>query len=143
MSIAQCVAHCLAFSGRWNSLRGRILHQKSSQIHNQGKTVGLLLCVLEPIFARGNVIILDSGFCVLKGIVELKKCGVYASTLIKTRKYWPKYTKGDAIKQHFDEKAVGDCDSWKGKMEEVPFHVHAMKEHNYVMSLMSTYGTNQ
>ena len=28
-------------------------------------------------------------------------------------------------------------------MEEVPFQVYAMKEPNYVMSLMSTYGTNQ
>ena len=27
-------------------------------------------------------------------------------------------------------------------MEEVPFHVYAMKEPDYVMSLMSTYGTN-
>ena len=113
------------------------------KFNNQGKTVRLLLHVLEPIFARGNVIILDSGLGVLKGIVELKKHGVYASALIKKRKYWPKHIKGDAIKQHFDEKAVGDCNSWKGKMEEVPFHVYAMKEPDYVMSLMSTYGTNQ
>ena len=113
------------------------------KFNNEGKPVGLLLRVLEPIFARGNVIILESGFCVLKGIVELKKRGVYASALIKKRKYWPKYIKGDAIRQHFDEKAVGDCDSWNGKMEEVPFHVYAMKEPDYVMSLMSTYGTNQ
>ena len=28
-------------------------------------------------------------------------------------------------------------------MEEVPFHVYAMKEPDYVMSLMSMYGTNQ
>ena len=28
-------------------------------------------------------------------------------------------------------------------MEEVPSHVYAMKEPDYVMSLMSTYGTNQ
>ena len=63
-------------------------------------------------------------------------------TLIKKRKYWPKYIKGDVIKQHFDEKTVGDCDSWKGNMDEVPFHVYAMKEPDYVMSLMSTYGTN-
>ena len=28
-------------------------------------------------------------------------------------------------------------------MEEVPFHVYAMKEPEYIMSLMSTYGTNQ
>ena len=46
-------------------------------------------------------------------------------------------------KQHFNEKAVGDCDSWNGKMEEVPFHVYAMKEPDYVISLMSTYGSNQ
>ena len=112
------------------------------KFNNQGKTVGLLLRVLEPIFGKGMVVILDSGFCVLKGIVELKKRGVYASALIKKRKYWPKYIKGDVIKQHFDEKAVGDCDSLKGNMDEVPFHVYAMKEPDYIMSLMSTYGTN-
>ena len=28
-------------------------------------------------------------------------------------------------------------------MEEVPFHVYAMKEPDFVMSLMSMYGTNQ
>ena len=55
------------------------------KFNNQGKTVGLLLHVLEPVFGRGNVVILDSGFCVLKGIVELKKWGVYASALIKKK----------------------------------------------------------
>ena len=112
------------------------------KFHNEGRTVGLLLRVLEPLFAKGMTVILDSGFCVLKGIIELKKQGVYASALIKKRKYWPKHIKGDDIKAHFDGKDVGDCDSWKGVMEEVPFHVYAMKEPDYVMSLMSTYGTN-
>ena len=28
-------------------------------------------------------------------------------------------------------------------MEEVPFHVYTMKEPDYMMSLMSMYGTNQ
>ena len=60
---------------------------------NEGKTVGLLLHVLEPIFAKGMVVILDSGFCVLRGIIELKKRGVYASALIKKCKYWPKHIK--------------------------------------------------
>ena len=112
------------------------------KFNNQGETVGLLLCVLEPIFEKVMVIILDSGFCMLKGIVELKKRGIYASALIKKRKYGPKYIKGDIIRQHFEDKAVVNCDSWKGNMEEVPFHVHTMKEPGYVMSLMSTYGTN-
>ena len=88
------------------------------------------------------VVILDSGFCVLRGIIELKKRGVYASALIKKCKYWPKHIKGAEIKVHFDDKDVRDCDSWKGMMEEVPFHVYAMKEPDYIMSLMSTYGTN-
>ena len=38
-----------------------------------GNTVGLLLRILSPIFRRSFVVILDSGFCVLKGIIELKK----------------------------------------------------------------------
>ena len=127
MSTTQCVAHCLASSGRWNSLRGRIPYLKIfPKFNNKGKTVGLLLRVLEPIFAKRMTVILDSGLCVLKGIIELKKRGVYASALIKNRKYWPKHIKGDDIKAHFDGKDVGDCDSWKGVMEEVPFHVWIM-----------------
>ena len=109
------------------------------KFNNQGKTVGLLLHVLEPIFGKGNMVVLDS---VLKRIMELKMCGVYASTLIKKQKYWATYIKGEAIKQHFGGKQVGDCDSWKGNMDEVPFHIYAMKEPDYVMSLMSMYGTN-
>ena len=39
------------------------------------------------------------------------------------------------------DKEVGHCDALVGKMNAVPFHVHAMKEPDYVMMLMSTYGT--
>ena len=49
---------------------------------------------------------------------------------------------GDDIKHHFTDREVRDCDSWKGCMDEVNFHVYAMKEPDYVMSLMSTYGSN-
>ena len=64
-----------------------------TKFNNQGKTVGLLLRVLEPTFGKGMVVILNRGFCVLKGIVEFKKRGVYTSALIKKRKYWPKHIK--------------------------------------------------
>ena len=106
--------------------------------NNLGNTVGLLLQVLEPIFGRGCVVVLDSSFCVLKGIVELKKKNVYASALIKKCCYWPKYIKGDLIKSHFDDKDVGNCDAWKGQMDEVNFHVYTMKEPDYMMSIMLT-----
>ena len=48
---------------------------------------------------------------------------------------------GNAIIQHFAEKGVGATDALPGKLDDVPFHVHCMKEPDYVMMLMSTYGT--
>ena len=53
------------------------------QFHDLGATVGLLLRLLLPIFNLGMMVILDSDFGVLKGIVELQKNGVYATALIK------------------------------------------------------------
>ena len=106
-----------------------------------GKTVGLMLRMCQPIWHTGKVVILDSGFCVLKGIVELKKVGVYASALIKKRRYWPKYVDGNAINAHFATKDVGDVDAWPGELDGVSYHLFCMKEPDYVMSLMSTYGT--
>ena len=43
------------------------------QHDNLGSTIGLLLQILTPIFFKGFIVILDSGFCVLKHIVELRK----------------------------------------------------------------------
>ena len=112
------------------------------QYDDLGSTVGLLLCMLSPIYHKGFIVILDSGFCVLKGMIELRKKKVFASALIKKQQYWPKYIKGDDIKAHFENKNMGDADSWAGTLENIPFHVYAMKEPDYLMSLMSTYGTN-
>ena len=36
---------------------------------------------------------------------------------------------------------MGATDALPGKLDNVPFHVHCMKEPDYVMMLMSTYGT--
>ena len=125
--------------------RPRALGQQ--EFDNMGSTVGLLLQMLPPpppppIFHKGYGVILDSGFCVLKAIIKLRKKGVFASVLIKKQRYWPKFIRGHDIKAHFDDKEVGATDSWAGKLDTIPFHVYAMKEPDYVMSLMSTYGTN-
>ena len=112
------------------------------QYNNLGSTVGLLLHMLSPIYHKGFIVILNSGFCVLKGIIELRKKGVFASALIKMWQYWPKYIKGDDIKAHFENKNMGDAGSWAETLDNIPFHVYTMKEPDYVMPLMSTYETN-
>ena len=110
------------------------------QFDNIGKTTGSLLRLTKPVWSTGKVFVLDSRFCFLQALVELKKKGLFAAALIKKCRYWPKYVPGDEIIAHFDNKNVGDVDTIKGTMDGVPFHIHAMKELDYIMMLMSTYG---
>lgn len=105
------------------------------------KTVGLLKRMTRSLWGTGKVVIMDSGFCVLRGLIELKKHGVYGSAVIKKRRYWPKHIRGDDIAKHFEDAPVGAADMWPGTMLGERFGVYCMKEEDYVMSLMSTYGT--
>ena len=75
-----------------------------------GKTCGLLLRLCKSLYGSGTIVVLDSGFCVLQGLVELRKVGVYASAVIKKRRYWPRHIDGAAIDAHMASKAVGESD---------------------------------
>jgi hypothetical protein len=137
---------CCALSGIMYSIElveGKDWPQQlgPAQHNNLGKTVGLMWRMCKPIHHQGKVVILDSGFCVLQGIIELKKVGVFAAALIKKRRYWPKHVNGEAIAAHFADKEIGYTDALPGEPYGVNFHLFCMKEPDYVMSLMSTYGT--
>jgi hypothetical protein len=106
-------------------------------------TIRLLFRLYKPIFHTGKLVILDSGFCVLQVIIEMRKRGVKSSALIKKRFYCPKYINGDAVGQHFDAKEVGSADSWPSELDNQDFHVFAVKEPDYVVFLTSTYETNE
>ena len=84
--------------------------------------------------------IVDSRLCVRTELIVLKKMGVYASTLIKKRRYWTKYIKGQEINNHFGELEIGKTMQKSGMIDGVKFDVFAMKKPYYVMMLMSTYG---
>jgi hypothetical protein len=111
------------------------------EFESLGKTVGLLLRMTRPIWNTGRIVILDSGFCVLSGIVELAKRGLHGGALIKKRRYWPKWILGEEIKAHFAEKEVGSVDCWNGNLNDQVVTVFCFKEPDYVMSIMSAYGT--
>ena len=61
--------------------------------------------------------------------------------LIKKHHYWQKYIPSDNIISHFTEKGIGELDALQGMLHNVKFHVVAMKEPDYVMMFMTTYGT--
>ena len=116
-------------------------HMDKKDYDELGATVGMLLHLTKPVHGCGKVMVLDSGFCVLKALVELQKKGVFAHMFIKKRRYWPKHVPGDDIIVHFTNEEVGKVDAIKGVLEDVPFYLFAMKEPDYMMQIMSTYGT--
>jgi hypothetical protein len=83
--------------------------------NEKGKTVGLLLHLCQSIFSTGGK--------------------------VQKRRYWPKHILGDAIKEHFNTKAVGQCDWLPGVLDGVKFDTFRMKEPDNVMMLMLTYGS--
>ena len=88
-----------------------------------GKTVGTMLGCTKPIWNCAKVVIMDSGFCVTKGLVQLRKKGVFGSALIKKCRYWPADIKGDAINAHFDSKDVGNDYAVKQVEDWVAYHI--------------------
>ena len=116
-------------------------HLGKKEFDELGSTVGTLLRLSKPVHGTGKIFVLDSGFCVLQGLIELKKRGCFAHALIKKRRYWPKHIPGDEIIAHFADKEIGDADAISGILEEVPFYIVGMKEPDYVMQIMTTYGT--
>ena len=107
-----------------------------------GKTIGLLLRMTKPIWGFLRMVIMDSGFCVLSGLVQLRKKGVFASALIKKRKYWPRFIPGEAIQNHMKNKNVGEVDCMQGTLDNVPCNVFCLKEPEYIGMIMSTCGSN-
>ena len=113
----------------------------SQRTRQQRETVGTLLHLTKPIHRSGKLVVLDSGFCVLQGLVELKKLGVFAHALIKKCWYWPRHVSRDDIIQHFANEEVGSADALQGQLDGVPVYIYSMKEPDYTMMLMATYGT--
>jgi hypothetical protein len=124
-------------------VEGKDAPTPNTQPHSdKGRTVGLLLRLCAGIAGRGRmVVILDSGFCVLQGLVELKKIGVFASAVIKKQRYWPKHVPGEQIDDRMKDKEIGDVDALNGTLDGVPYNIMCMKDVDYTMKLMSTYGS--
>ena len=47
----------------------------------------------------------------------------------------------DIIIQHFADKEVGSADALRVQLDGVPVYIYGMKEPDYTMMLMATYGT--
>ena len=107
--------------------------------HRRGKTVELLARLCAPLAHTGKIVVLDSGFCVLSGILLLATMGIYAAAQIKKRRYWPTDVPGEAIKSHMQSEPNGSIKSVIGERDMQKYSIFAVKEPTYV-SMISTYG---
>eukprot|EP00957_Ditylum_brightwellii_P040679 3079075-Ditylum_brightwellii.AAC.1 len=105
-----------------------------------GKKGGLLLYITCCLVGRGCVFVLDSGFCALKVLLSLKKVGIFASVLIKKRRYWPFLILVDDIAFHLKDREVGSTESLYGVLDGMPYDIFCVKEPDYIMKVMSMYG---
>ena len=90
-------------------------------------------------YSTGKIVILDSGFCILRTIIKLKKMGVYASAMIKKQRYWHKHVAGESIKGHMSMKQVGTCEWMPRILDGIEFNFYALKEPDYTLMMMNTY----
>ena len=95
----------------------------------------------ESIWHSGKVVVLDSGFCVLQALIEVKKKGLFAAAVIKKWRYWPKHIDGEAINTKLRNEPVGTQTALPGVLDGVRFRIFCLKEQEYTMMIMSTYGT--
>ena len=72
-----------------------------------GNTVGLFLRMMKIYFDTGGYVIIDYGFCVLKGLIQLRKKGVFACVFIKKKIYWPSMVPGKYMEDNFGDLEVG------------------------------------
>ena len=81
----QAVAQVISFRVSISE-KARIIHNLGEKEYDgMGRTVGTLFRLMKSQFGTGKTVVLDSGFCVLQGLVELKKNGIYTHALIKKK----------------------------------------------------------
>ena len=96
--------------------RGKIAHgiwAFPSDFPGYSKTATLMLEMTNPVNHTGKFVSMDSGFCVLVGIITMHNFGVYGQSLIKKRRYWPKNVPSEAIDSHFANKELGSTKTFR------------------------------
>ena len=102
--------------------------------------MGLLLRMMKSYFATVRYLILDYGFCVLKGLIQYRKKGVFSCDLIKKRRYWPSMVPGKEREDNFGEVEVGEIDDTHVTVDNVIYNLWGMNEPNYVTRIVDTGG---
>ena len=81
----------------------------------------------------GKIVILDSEFCILKGIMDLFKKGTHSLVLIMKYHYWPKEISEKAIDERIVEKLIGATDTISRKLEGSNYNLFMIKDKDFTI----------
>ena len=99
----------------------------------------LLKQFLFLIYSFVNINIMDSGLYVLHGMMELRKFGLFAYTIIKNGRNWPKYVPRNMVNDHMVAKEVVSIDTLYKYMDNIAYESFCLKELDCIMKIMYTY----
>ena len=86
----------------------------------------------------GKIIILDSRFHALQGIVKLFKRGVCTLALIEKYHYLPKGALGKVMNDRITNKEISETDTIRERIDGVDCNSFSMKDEDLTIKLMST-----
>ena len=66
---------------------------------------------------------IGSNFCIIQGLIELRKVGVLAALFIKKRRYWPRDVNGQERDDYTKTKYIGDVAYLSGKLDPYNYDV--------------------
>lgn len=102
----------------------------------------LMMRLCKPLFGSGSIVIHDAGFSSIPALCQLKKKGVFASCLIKKKRFWPKFTDGGRHEAHMAQRAIGDCDAIQAQFAGEDYAIYLLKDTTYTLQLAANYGKN-
>ena len=71
---------------------------------DKGATDGFMVRTTKPLYGTGKGVVMDSGFCVLEGLISMVEKGILGSALNEKQRYWPKGVPSEGILMHMQNK---------------------------------------
>ena len=124
-------------------VEGKAYPQQSSPLEFEdlgGNTARLFWRTTKNCFVTGRYVVLDSGFCVLKGLIQLRKKSFFAFDITKKRRYWTYMVPGKDMEDHFGGVEMGETDAIQGNVDDIIYNVWCKKEPIYMVRMMATGG---
>jgi len=113
----------------------------------ESKIAALVVRMTTPIWGSGKVVIMDSGFGYVPSVVQLKEKGLYATTVIKKKAHWPKYTKAADAVDHMAGKDVGQVrvrnGTYKGGEGSSPISLVALADSLHTSLMLTNWSTTR